>query len=392
MEDIIQPIINGKKPEEILELVLDKANIKDLRLLEILSTQFSSLESLSLRGIGLTSLENFPPFPKLKKLELSDNKITDGLHHLSKLSSLVYLNLGKNKIRRIRDLEPLSSIENLQVLNLMGCAVTNTPDYQIGILTMLPSLKSLDKVDNYGNSFHNVDNDNDDSQSTSEDERFSQYGTRTHSFRLKEEEIVNTKPKTKPPPQNGKLYKVNETADEDLSVTPTSSASRNSSKHSPSNYGSHHVASKVTVLSNSNSNPNNNNSKRARDNVPETFQEDDVIDISSSPPASKQEKSRDPNANLPFLAPNSPNRMDEKEEEKKRKEKQMLQILVLGEFGDDSDDSEDDEFEPEEEDEDEEEESEGDGDDENMSEEDSDDSGKKRKAPTPDIQPTKKRK
>lgn len=385
MEDIIQPIIHGKKPEEVLELVLDKAKINDLRLLQNVSSQFYSLESLSLRGVGLTSLENFPYFPKLKKLELSENKIADGLHHLSKLNSLVYLNLAKNKIRRIRDLEPLSSLESLQVLNLLGCAVTNTPDYKVGIFTLLPTLKSLDKVDNYGNSWHNADNDNDDSQSTSEDERFSHYGARAHSIHLKEEESLNSRPKTKPPPQNGKLYKVNETADEDLSITSSSSSpiSRNNAQHSPMNNGSHHVTSR-----NSNSNStNNNNSKRRRENASETFQDDEIIDISSSPP-NKQEKPRDPNSNLPLLAPSSPVRLDEKEEEKKRKE--SLSILLMGDLSDDSDD-EDDEFEPE--DDEEEEDSEEDDDEERMSgEDDSDSDGKKRKAPTPDVQPTKKRK
>ncbi|KAJ8311333.1 hypothetical protein KUTeg_010688 [Tegillarca granosa] len=65
---------------------LCRTEIKDLNLdncratqIEGLSDEFQGLESLSLINVGLTMLKNFPCLPNLKKLELSDNRISTGL-------------------------------------------------------------------------------------------------------------------------------------------------------------------------------------------------------------------------------------------------------------------------------------------------------------------------
>ena len=72
-----------------------------------LSEEFVNLESLSLINVGLTSLKGFPKLPNLRKLELSDNRISGGLNLLSGSPKLTHLNLSGNKIKDIETLEPL---------------------------------------------------------------------------------------------------------------------------------------------------------------------------------------------------------------------------------------------------------------------------------------------
>jgi len=150
---------------------------------------FLELQVLSLNGVGFASLENFPPLPKLKKLELSDNLISGGLHFLKDagLINLVSLNLSGNKIGKMIELQPLSYLDKLQSLDLYGCAVTNTPDYQITVFSLIPSLRALDRFDI---NFKGIRDDDD--ESTQEDCEREKDG-----------------PKTKPPPQNGKLFNSN---------------------------------------------------------------------------------------------------------------------------------------------------------------------------------------
>ena len=55
-----------------------------------------NLESLSLINVGLTSLKGFPKLPNLKRLELSDNRISSGLNLLHGSSKLTHINLSGN--------------------------------------------------------------------------------------------------------------------------------------------------------------------------------------------------------------------------------------------------------------------------------------------------------
>jgi Leucine-rich repeat (LRR) protein len=56
----------------------------------------------------LRSLENFPLFPNLIRLELIDNKLHGKtLHSLTNLQNLQSLSLGGNLINNYTDIEPL---------------------------------------------------------------------------------------------------------------------------------------------------------------------------------------------------------------------------------------------------------------------------------------------
>jgi len=188
MESAIKNEIGDEDPSVIKELKLDKYRLSSIDW-NILYP-FTSLEVLSLNGVGISSLENFPRLHSLKKLELGDNLISDGLNFLknAELSNLLSLNLSGNKIAKMSELEPLSHLESLESLDLFGCAVTNTPDYQTIIFSLIPSLKALDRSDINFTRIHV-----DDSENTQEDMDY-----------------YNNRQKSKPPPQNGKLFSTKE--------------------------------------------------------------------------------------------------------------------------------------------------------------------------------------
>lgn len=143
-----------KKPAEVTELILDKCSASKLAGDEL--SDFTNLETLSLNNVGLSSLENFPSLPKLKRLELSDNKISGGLDALQDagLFSLRVLNLSGNRIQSLDDLEPLGSLPNLKQLDLFNCAVTEADNYRDSVFEMIPALKLLDGANRDG---HEVD-------------------------------------------------------------------------------------------------------------------------------------------------------------------------------------------------------------------------------------------
>ena len=126
---------------KITELNLDNCRSNDI---VGLTSDFVNLESLSLINVGLQSLNKFPRLPKLKKLELSDNRISGGLQVLSGCPKLRLLGLSGNRIRDIDTLKPLAELNNLWSLNLFNCEVTNLDDYRGRVFEILPQLTYLD--------------------------------------------------------------------------------------------------------------------------------------------------------------------------------------------------------------------------------------------------------
>ena len=92
-------------PDQVTELVLDTCKATKVSGLE----KFSNLKSLTLNGCGLTTLDGFPTLPELRRLELSDNNISDGLEALqdAALFQLKSLSLAGNKFATLEDLDPL---------------------------------------------------------------------------------------------------------------------------------------------------------------------------------------------------------------------------------------------------------------------------------------------
>ncbi|XP_020279827.1 acidic leucine-rich nuclear phosphoprotein 32 family member A-like isoform X2 [Pseudomyrmex gracilis] len=129
---------------QIKELVLD--NCRSTQIVG-LSNEFSALESLSLINVGLTSLKGFPQLPSLKKLELSDNRISGGLNLLDSSPKLTHLNLSGNRIKDLDTLQPLKAFKNLRSLDLFNNEVTNMDNYREKVFNLIPSLRYLDGYD-----------------------------------------------------------------------------------------------------------------------------------------------------------------------------------------------------------------------------------------------------
>ncbi|XP_013385671.1 acidic leucine-rich nuclear phosphoprotein 32 family member B isoform X2 [Lingula anatina] len=158
--------MRGRKPEEILDLNLDNCRSTSI---EGLTSDFVNLESLSLINVGLTSLKKFPKLTNLKKLELSDNRISCGLENLSECTNLTYLNLSGNKIKDISTLEALQGMPNLKNLDLFNCEVTNLENYREEVFRLLPKLQYLDGYDKDDKEAEE-DDDEEDGEVEGEDE------------------------------------------------------------------------------------------------------------------------------------------------------------------------------------------------------------------------------
>merc|ERR1711881_769122 len=134
----------GKEPAQIKELNLDNARATQIG---GLSDEYVNLETLSLISVGLTTLKGFPKLASLKKLELSDNRISSGLQALQDCPQLSHLNLSNNKIKDLDAIEPLKSFEQLTHLDLFNNDICNIEDYRTKVFKLLPNLKFLDDAD-----------------------------------------------------------------------------------------------------------------------------------------------------------------------------------------------------------------------------------------------------
>lgn len=91
---------------QIEELILDNSRATQI---EGLTDEYTNLKSLSLINVGLTMLKGFPKLPELRRLELSDNRISGGLGVLQGCPNLSHVNVSGNKIKDLEALEPLVS-------------------------------------------------------------------------------------------------------------------------------------------------------------------------------------------------------------------------------------------------------------------------------------------
>ena len=147
--------------------------------IENIGEDYKSLETISLINVGLSTLRGWPKLPNLKRVELSDNKLTGSLEYLLACPNLTHLNLSGNKIKEIDELAPLAKLTvngkgGLTNLDLFNCEVTSLEDYRAKMFKLLPSLKFLDGVDEAGENEEELleedDEEIDDSEESEEDE------------------------------------------------------------------------------------------------------------------------------------------------------------------------------------------------------------------------------
>ncbi|CAD0197504.1 unnamed protein product [Chrysodeixis includens] len=160
MEKRVALELRGRNPSQVKELNLD--NCRSTNIVG-LTDEYTNLENLSLNNVGLTTLKGFPTLPKLRKLELSDNRISNGLNFLNGCKKLTHLNLSGNKIKDLETLKPLEDFENLKNLDLFNNEVTSIEDYRSQVFALHPSLKYLD-------GFDKEDREAEDSDAEEEDE------------------------------------------------------------------------------------------------------------------------------------------------------------------------------------------------------------------------------
>nr|XP_014344495.1 PREDICTED: acidic leucine-rich nuclear phosphoprotein 32 family member A isoform X3 [Latimeria chalumnae] len=147
MDKRIHLELRNRQPFDVKELVLDNCRSNEGKI-EGLTDEYEELEFLSTINVGLTSVANLPKLNKLKKLELSDNRISGGLEVLAeKCANLTHLNLSGNKIKDLSTIEPLKKLEHLKSLDLFNCEVTNLNDYRENVFKLLPQLTYLDGYD-----------------------------------------------------------------------------------------------------------------------------------------------------------------------------------------------------------------------------------------------------
>jgi len=141
MEKRIELEKRGRPSNQITDLNLD--NCRSTNIVG-LTDEFTALETLSLINVGLTTLKGFPKLPKLKKLELSDNRISSGLSNLTTSApELTHLNLSGNKIKDLEELKPLENFKHLDSLDLFNNEATSMDSYREKIFALIPSLKFL---------------------------------------------------------------------------------------------------------------------------------------------------------------------------------------------------------------------------------------------------------
>ncbi|KAK6958823.1 acidic leucine-rich nuclear phosphoprotein 32 family member B [Biomphalaria glabrata] len=159
--------MRGRPADQILDLNLDNCRANKI---EGLTSDFVNLQTLSLINLGLQSLEGFPKLGNLRKLELSDNRISGGLNHLAGCPNLTHLSLSGNKIKDFDVLDPLKDLHFLRSLDLFNCEVTNNEQYREKVFAKLTQITYLDGFDREEKEMEDIDCEEDDDEDDDENE------------------------------------------------------------------------------------------------------------------------------------------------------------------------------------------------------------------------------
>jgi len=173
MEKRLEKERRGRTAEEITKLNLDNCQATSI---EGLTDEYKNLSNLTLVNVGLTTLKGFPQLPKLRKLDLSDNRISGDLDLLQGSPSLSCLNLSGNQIKDLETLQPLKSLKELHNLDLFNCEVTNTEGYKEKVFELLDGLLYLDGFDKNGQEADLEDGEDDSEDDDDEEDEEEEVG------------------------------------------------------------------------------------------------------------------------------------------------------------------------------------------------------------------------
>ena len=86
--------------------------------IECFNSKFSNLETLDLSNSTITNLRGFPKLKNLKKLDMTNNRLSRGLESLKDCENLTQIILSHNKIKELDVLEPLGNLKHLTHLEV----------------------------------------------------------------------------------------------------------------------------------------------------------------------------------------------------------------------------------------------------------------------------------
>ncbi len=140
--------------QRLTNLKFLKLNDSFIQSIDDLGSNFKNLKILQINNCKLKDLTGIICFEQLEILEAKNNEISD-LIELEMSSSIKKLNLENNLIANEENIYFLSSLEDLEYINLLGNPIKN---YEKKLKELLPNLKEIniqkdicDEIDIYNN-------------------------------------------------------------------------------------------------------------------------------------------------------------------------------------------------------------------------------------------------
>ena len=126
--------------QRLINLKFLKLNDSFIQSIEDLGSNFKNLRILQINNCKLKDLTGIICFEQLEIFEAKNNEISD-LIELEMSSSIKKLNLENNLIENEENIYFLSSLDNLEYINLLGNPIKN---YDKKLKELLPNLKEID--------------------------------------------------------------------------------------------------------------------------------------------------------------------------------------------------------------------------------------------------------
>ena len=140
--------------QRLVNLKFLKLNDSFIQSIDDLGSNFKNLKILQINNCKLKDLTGIICFEQLEILEAKNNEISD-LIELEMSSSIKKLNLENNLVANEENIYFLSSLEDLEYINLLGNPIKN---YEKKLKELLPNLKEIniqkdicDEIDIYNN-------------------------------------------------------------------------------------------------------------------------------------------------------------------------------------------------------------------------------------------------
>lgn len=163
------PLSKDTKENPLTILILDGHAINHITE-EIKSylENFKSIEQLSFVSCNLNSLKNFPEFPNLTKLDLSDNHFKGSdLIELVKYPKLKKLTAANNDIKTLEEVKVLEKLP-LNFIDFSECPVTKIENYRQKFFELFKNLNILDMFDKEGKEIDDYGDEEEEEESENE--------------------------------------------------------------------------------------------------------------------------------------------------------------------------------------------------------------------------------